>query len=284
MNIWGVRQQYERLTKKIKKGDVVLLFIFRVSPLGFHGAFEVVSDWTISDEIIWSDEISQGHIIYPFRIELRRIALGFARYDLVASHLGFVQKKTKPAVWAYLKGTPANFGRPISELDFKTVLDELRRNPPVKAVPRTLRRPKDLRSTELEKLTSAEPNHEKIRAMLREIGGMENRIAEIEYRMNGRKLDVVWKRVAAGVPSHVFEIQIGGSFLEAIEKLKHAYDLWNSKPILVTVEKYEAEAKNLLQGSFHEIHKVATVVNWKKISRLYRLLKEADETRREVEF
>ncbi len=57
-------------------------------------------------------------------------------------------------------------------------------------------------------------------------------------------------------------------------ELKHAYDKWNSKPVLVTTEKYEKEAHSLLAGSFHEIRHVASVVNCQRIVELYRLLRK----------
>jgi hypothetical protein len=119
------------------------------------------------------------------------------------------------------------------------------------------------------------PSHNQIRDMISEIGRFEDWISEVEYPIDKMRLDVVWRRIKAGNPSYAFEVQVGGNFYEALTKLKHAWDKWNSKPFLVTTEKYELEAKHLLEGSFHEIEHVTKIVNWKKVRELYDFEKKA---------
>jgi len=126
------------------------------------------------------------------------------------------------------------------------------------------------------------PSHNEIRDMISEIGGFEGWIGEVEYPIDKMRLDVVWRRIKAGNPSHAFEVQVGGNFFEALTKLKHAWDKWNSRPFLVTTEKYELEAKQLLEGSFHEIEHVARIVNWKKIRGLYETEKKARDLKNEI--
>jgi predicted RNA-binding protein len=282
-NLWGVGQRYESITKKVKQGDIILIFISKVHPFGFHGAFEVISDWTISKEKTWADELAQERVLYPYRVQLRPIQLGFAEYERIVPNLKFVERKEKGRYSVYLRGNPGNFGRSLAEADFQIILDELRKKQPITVLSSDharIRQP--LAGIPAPGKTIEKPDHDTIRGMIQQIGLMEKMVSEIEYRMDGRRLDVVWKKVNEGVPSHAFEVQIGGNFFEALSKLKHAYDIWNSKPILVTTEKYEGEARSLFKGSFHEIGAVAMVVSWKKISRLHRLLKEAESTRRDV--
>jgi len=126
------------------------------------------------------------------------------------------------------------------------------------------------------------PNHNEIRDMICEIGKFEDKISEIEYPIDNLRLDVAWKRIRAGNPSHAFEVQVGGNFYEALTKLKHAWDKWNSKPFLITTEKYETEATQLLQGSFHEIEHVTKIVNWKNIKELYEAEKKARDLKTEI--
>lgn len=141
--------------------------------------------------------------------------------------LGFVAKKDQRSRYAYLRGTPANHQRAISAEDFQTILGELRNSPGPTALPvPPSKRPRP----------TAGPDHDDIRNMIREVGDMEGSISEVEYQMDGWRLDVAWKRIATGIPSHAFEVQIGGNFYEALAKLKHAYDKWNSKPSHVREE------------------------------------------------
>jgi len=134
----------------------------------------------------------------------------------------------------------------------------------------------------IEEIDLAVPNHNEIRDMICEIGGLEGWISEVEYPIDKMRLDVVWRRIRAGNPSYAFEVQVGGNFFEALTKLKHAWDKWNSRPFLVTTEKYELEAKQLLEGSFHEIEHVARIVNWKKIRDLYETEKKARDLKNEI--
>lgn len=124
------------------------------------------------------------------------------------------------------------------------------------------------------------PDHTKIKEMIYQIGLYEGRPSETEYSIGSLgKLDVVWKRVRRGNPTHAFEVQIGGDFYKSLAKLKHAFDLWNSTPVLVTTAKYEEIAKNLMNGSFHEMGRQARIINWKRIDQLYKLERELKEVK-----
>lgn len=98
-----------------------------------------------------------------------------------------------------------------------------------------------------------------MRDMIQEIGVRENRIAKTEYPIDGYRFDVIWKRIAAGTPSHVFEVQIEGNLELALTKLKHAWDKWNSFP---TTDEDAPRAQSLLEGSFHEMGYIARIVDW----------------------
>jgi len=140
----------------------------------------------------------------------------------------------------------------------------------------------ELKPAEITKKTVAVPCHNEIRNMLYEIGKFEGWISETEYPIDSYRLDVAWKRIKAGNPSYVFEVQIGGNFFEALTKLKHTWDKWNSKPFLVTTEKYELQARQLLEGSFHEIQHITKIVNWRKVRYLYEAEKKLKTLKNEV--
>jgi hypothetical protein len=128
------------------------------------------------------------------------------------------------------------------------------------------------------------PKHNEIRDMILEIGKIEGKVAEVEYPIDSLRLDAVWKTITAGNPKWAFEVQMGGNFYEALTKLKHAWDKWNSKPILITTDAYVAQARSLLEGSFHEMREDARIINWEKIVRLHKCLREAHEIKSEIRF
>ena len=119
--------------------------------------------------------------------------------------------------------------------------------------------------------------HDETKEMLYEIGKMEGKVPEKEYRIDSEKIDVAWKRIAAGNPQAVFEVQIGGNFYEALAKLKHAWDIWNSRPYLVTTEQYKGKALQWLNGSFHEIESEVTIIACDRVRELYDAVRKAKE-------
>ena len=127
------------------------------------------------------------------------------------------------------------------------------------------------------------PHHTNIKEMIYQICLYEGRPSEKEYSIGSLgKLDVAWKRIRLGNPTHAFEVQIGGDFYKSLTKLKHAFDLWNSTPVLVTTAEYEEIAKNLMNGSFHEMATQVRIINWKRIDQLYKLERELREVKGEL--
>jgi hypothetical protein len=119
------------------------------------------------------------------------------------------------------------------------------------------------------KVPLEKPDHEMLKQVIYQIGEFQNRYPDTEFNIEDRKLDVIWKKTPKSVPYVAFEIQIGGNIFEALNKLKHAYDLWNSIPVLVTTEEQIQEAKNWIEGSFHEIKDAFRILSWKEIKELY---------------
>jgi len=87
-----------------------------------------------------------------------------------------------------------------------------------------------------------------------------------EFRETIYRYDVVWKE-AEHLPrvTHCFEVQHKGNVVEALAKLKHAFDIWHAALfIVITDEKDRLRARELLApyfaGVFHEIAAFATVL------------------------
>jgi hypothetical protein len=114
---------------------------------------------------------------------------------------------------------------------------------------------------------------------LKEIGSLKGYEVLGEFRHGNFQYDVIWKRIVGGNPFSVFEVQVGGNLVEALTKLKHAYDIWNSRIYLVSDQQNVNKATNLLGGAFHEIKNHTGLVLWDTVTnilRLYRKLKEID--------
>ena len=72
--------------------------------------------------------------------------------------------------------------------------------------------------------------HVQIQDQLEELGTILGKYAKKEYRHQFYAYDVVWKE-SEYLPraSHCFEVQHHGNLVEALAKLKHAHDIWNSR-------------------------------------------------------
>ena len=122
-----------------------------------------------------------------------------------------------------------------------------------------------------------EDEHRKIMNMIFEIGRLKGLVVEKEYPIDNFRIDVAWKRVAKGNPHAAFEVQIGGNFFEALTKLKHAWDIWRSVPILVTTDEYADKARQIVEGSFHEIRHQLRIIDPKDVGELHDAWKKIEE-------
>jgi predicted RNA-binding protein len=275
-SIWAVR--WERIRDKIKRGDFIVFYLVGSNPPAIVGIYEVAGEWRRAEKPIWTEEIETGEVKYPWQVDLNKIALGAIDLRKLSQELRFIENKS---VWSvYLRGSPANFGRPLSQADFDLINSEMSK-PPIQIQIATVKErveplPQVEAEGEGEKAKEKDlPNHNKLRDMIQEIGTMRGLVSEIECPIDGWRLDVTWRRPVRKTPDQAWEVQIGGNFYEALAKLKHAWDIWGSEPYLVTTEKYENEARSLLGGTFHEMSAEMRIINYRRVLRLYELLREA---------
>lgn len=87
--------------------------------------------------------------------------------------------------------------------------------------------------------------------------------------MGTERLDTVWRRLPESVPTYVFEVQVGGDLYHALGKLKHAYDIWNSRIFLVGSSGDMHLVNKLLSGTFHEIKPFLRFIETPKIQQLH---------------
>ena len=263
--IWATYDK--KSTALVKRGDIFIFYVKGTSC--FKGIFEAVSDWYITKEKVWSDEIKEDKKKYPYQIDLKIIRLGEADYKRLVPRLKFVKKKPFPQI--YISGTrggPVNFRKPLDESDYKLILGEVQ-----KAVSPPITKPS----------TKKQFTHRELSRMLMELGEMFGKYPKREYRSAPYIYDVVWKEVRMGNPTKVFEIQRRGVLDSALAKLKHAYDIWHADLFLVvTRHKDKEKAKLLLGGTFHGIERTTTLIQPEEIQEMYTYKKRFNELEKKL--
>lgn len=261
--IWGVKNKWYPQWKSIDKDNVV--FIYLTSPIKKVIGVCKVMEKFIQRKPLWPDEISENMVKYPLRFEFSPSFLlekeswnsdGINISEFIRDNFG------QGAFTELLRGG-------LNYILYKELIEFLYNEVEVKfdfKIP-------DLHSPiiDLEEIEEVEvPEHESIKNLLKEIGFMNKFLSEDEYRMNGERLDVVWRRVEMGSPTYVFEVQVAGDVYHALGKLKHAYDLWNSNIFLIIANNEDiVRAENLLNGTFHEIKETIVIIHYEKIKELY---------------
>ncbi|MDJ0269491.1 MAG: hypothetical protein NXY59_02890 [Aigarchaeota archaeon] len=135
----------------------------------------------------------------------------------------------------------------------------------------------DILRAKNERIVVQKPDHDLIKKIVYQIGEIQNRFPATEYTIENKRIDVIWRRTPKSMPSVAFEVQIGGNIFEALSKLKHAFDLWNSIPVLVTTNDQIEEAKRWIEGSFHELKHVFRILSWQDVTEFYEVKQKAKD-------
>lgn len=119
------------------------------------------------------------------------------------------------------------------------------------------------------KLNKGALTHDQVVEILLEIGRLQGKKVEKEVKIEEKRVDVVWKKTLKSVPYIVFEVSIKGNLYEDLVKLKHAYDIWNAIPVLVTTKERLQEVKRWIKGAFHEVSENFRIITIDDIQKLY---------------
>ena len=257
----GYKERLRKLCGKVEIGDKLVYYV--IGQHSFGAICQVTSRLYIDRTPHWS-EVDE---VWPCRFDVKpeSVLPEDKMLDVIplVPYLSFITEKQKQFRW----GT-AFMGslKRIPEQDFYLIEQEM----------------KKLLQGEVSK--KARPTyHDQIKEMLHEIGQMEGRVSEKECRIDGEKVDVAWKRIEAGNPYAVFEVQIGGNFYEALAKLKHSWDKWNSRPYLVTTGQHRERAMEWIRGSFHEIQRETRIIDCEKVRELYEAISRSKSLKEELD-
>jgi predicted RNA-binding protein len=260
-NIWGLEEKNKEVWDNLARDD--LLFFYVKYPLkGIIGYGTIVTVFR-QDKPLWPEEIKKNQVRWPLRFEFD------IEYCLPPDR--WAGKSYKEEAWIKPRLSNKGFGLIDKELVSK-VLEHFRALGDASEISKefaTGKKVEELPHAEIE-----EGTHELIKKRLVEIGKMQKFIAEPEYEMDGTKLDVVWRRVERSAPTYAFEVQVKGNIYQAVAKLKHAFDLWNSNIFLIAHKDRQEDCRNLLSGTFHEIRDRLIFIEIKDIEKLHALKKE----------
>jgi len=255
--VWGMKPHFARTWERLTPGDI--LFFYVAAPVaGVVGYGRVLTKFQ-ADAPLWPDEIKAKRIMYPHRFE----------FD--------VARLLEPPKWVEAR-VPArdlgiviqSIGRVPADTASKLLarIDEKWGAPPKPERPSPPGRPRS--------------RHDQAKDLLLDIGRMRRFVCEDEYRIDGERLDVVWKRVERSVPTYAFEVQVGGDIYHAIGKLKHAFDIWNSRIFLVIDEASVPKVAELLRGTFHEIASELRVIKLERLAYLQTALAGVHDLEKEL--
>jgi len=254
LRAWGLRVSQERLWKDIEAGDILLSynskrFIYSSAvclkyPFRGDPAFVRVAE-SIAHRI-WGRDV-QGKT-WPYLLflnDLKQVDIPLGRFNELTGYRfnaiqGFMVLKRERS---------ERLLEELSELSESGVVEAITR-PSVRA--------------------EAENLHDTIVERLFAIGELIGYKPHKNWSFENYRYDVVWFRPTGRVPRCVFEVQIGGNVSEALGRLKHAYDLWNSLIFLVSTPSQFEKINVLLAGTFHEIAEETSLVNVSDIEEFYK--------------
>ena len=264
-NVWGVKERLQSLWKTLQKED--LLLFYAISPIKGIIGVGVVKNKFKQDKPLWPEEIKENKAIWPYRYEFRTEFV-LPRSDWETKKIDL--SKLKLVIKAGLN--PVENKQKIEQI-FQE-MDKLWNTELIKLIEESP-----------QKLPQKEVNiHKEIKEKLLELGRIEGYIAEKEYQFPDidERVDVVWRRVIASVPTYAFEVHIEGNIHQALSKLKHAYDIWNSNIFIVTTQQNVQKIEKLLSGSFHDIKEVIRILTIEKVNEVYELQVRDQKLKKEL--
>lgn len=235
-NIWGLRERQSHHWSALQESDIILFYVMR--PIAGIIGYGTIKTKFRQTQPLWSEEVDRNEVVWPLRFEFN------------------VAHCLPPDKWETDKIT-SELLRYKTGVGFQQLDSSLGQE-----IISKFQKPK---IEEIEEPVS----HKEVKQKLIEIGKLQNYIAEGEYPFDLGKLDVVWRRVERSVPTYVFEIHVRGDLYHDLAKLKHAFDLWNSRIFVAASQADYDKIKDLLSGSFHEIKEQLRFIDLEKIKELH---------------
>ncbi len=120
---WAVKTK--NIANKIRPNDIIFIHVNGAPSV--MGAYKLSGDWWENKEFYWPEESVQNKLIWPYHIKMEAQQEGIARLDKLHEVLEFTRNFKKWQIT--VRGSPANFSKPISEADANRIINELKSNP-----------------------------------------------------------------------------------------------------------------------------------------------------------
>lgn len=232
--IWGLRPALEHHWGKIRPNDLVL-FYCKTPIKGFVGAGVIRTKFK-QTKPYWKEELQNNQVIWPFRFEFditHLLPLDGWKFQAVSN------QAFNLAILAGINpvADPEKAFKVLEKLQFTVV--------------KPAKQEADIASTILE------------------IGKIQRMVVEAPFPVDGDALDVIWKRTIRSVPTFAFSVNLSDDFDRSIKPLKHSFDLWNSRPFLVTDESKIKSVQEFSAGLYHEFSENLKILTVPQINDLY---------------
>lgn len=243
--IWGLKDRYLGEFSSLNKGDYLIFYV--VSPIkGIIGLGSVKDKYIDRQNLIWEEEKRKKKVIWPlrFRIEVNHL-LPHHLWSNKSTSLSPIVISDLNLIWRI------GFQELLSEYANK-IFNRMQQQWGIGlGKGASLITASKISEPEIEYIPiDKEPalgEHKRLQNIIAEAGQLQHYFTELEYPLENRRLDVVWKREAAGVPTISYEVELSGGIEKALTKLRLAFNLWNSKPILIVPQEDYSKADNLIQ-------------------------------------
>ncbi len=134
-HVWGSRVPKDRISNKVKEGDLVAFYVIGTN--SFKGVYEFASDWFDSPGKTWDDDLEpNGKLRYVSQIKILPIAMGLVELSQLYEKMELFKDKPTNIRNSILQGGsgyPSNNAKSLSESDFQEIITEFKNHqePPV---------------------------------------------------------------------------------------------------------------------------------------------------------
>ena len=234
-SVVGFKERNRRQVQRVKPGDRLVYYISRKQKFG--AISEATSSYYFDDKTkIWTEEDE----IWPCRFKVKPVFVltddELLDVKKLVPHLTFITEKQKKVKWGLAFHQSL---RVIPEEDFKFIESEMKKilsksfGPPE----RGLLTEKQVKEAVIALPLENRSLHDRLGEMLETIGSWMGYNVSTHHKItpdHRQELDVAWLR--GKNPEVAIEIQIGGSLIEAIDRLAQARD-FNYRKVIMVIEE-----------------------------------------------